>query len=887
MRFFPLLAFALGCLPSNPGGSVKDDTGGSGAVDADGDGYTVAEGDCDDSNAAAAPDLAESCDNVDNNCNGHVDEGALSTFYADVDQDGYGEAASASEACEAPSGAVTNADDCDDSNPDAFPGNAESCDEVDNNCNGAVDEGAASTFYPDADADGFGDSAAAVEACSMPEGTVENGDDCDDTTSSAYPGADEVCDEVDNDCNGTVDDAVQTTYYVDKDGDGYGSASVTDLACAVPTGYAENADDCNDGASAINPGATEVCDTRDNDCDGAVDEDDASDASTWYADVDADGYGNPDAAYAACEAPVGYVGNDEDCDDADPGINPDTEWYLDDDGDGFGDPDRSLVTCEPPADWILDDSDCDDSADSAYPGATEACNGIDDDCDTLVDDDDSGTTGASTWFFDGDGDGYGSPAYTTVSCDQPAGYAATDDDCDDTDGAWHPGAAEACDDPNDYDCDGTVEYADADADGFAACLDCDDADAAVNPEAREQCDGRDDDCDGDTDEDDAGDAAIWYADADGDGFGDAAATRTACEAPSGYTADATDCDDTDATVYPAADEHCDGVDHDCDGAVNEATSLDADSYYADADGDGYGAGAAVAACDPPSGYAATDDDCYDASDDAYPGQADCFDTDRGDGSYDYDCDGANDTVCLSIDSDTTDYDLFVAAGSPSAALAYELTVATGVVVGSTSTSTPALATGALPSGSTVTLHNYGIIVGHGGDGSGNVAYADDYGTEDGGPAIDLGAPTWIDNQGTIGGGGGGGGGGGDGDDASCCTTGTDATGGGGGGGAGYEAGEGGTRRQGQIVSGTAFGTDGSAGSLTTGGSGGAGICNNGVCSGAGGDGGDLGEAGEDGADGSGVNPGWGQVAGAAGAAVQTNGQVLTWTLEGDVRGDVE
>ncbi len=88
---------------------------------------------------------------------------------------------------------------------------------------------------------------------------------------------------------------------------------------------------------------------------------------------------------------------------------------------------------------------------------------------------------------------------------------------------------------------------DADGDSYAEGDDCDDQDPAVFPGAEERCDGVDNDCDGEVDED-ASDAASWYADADGDGYGDAEVSTRACQAPSGYAADATDCDDGDAAV---------------------------------------------------------------------------------------------------------------------------------------------------------------------------------------------------------------------------------------------------------------------------------------------------------------------------------------------------
>ncbi len=147
---------------------------------------------------------------------------------------------------------------------------------------------------------------------------------------------------------------------------------------------------------------------------------------------------------------------------------------------------------------------------------------------------------------------------------------------------------------------------DADGDGYddinAGGDDCDDTDAAVNPGAAEVCDGVDNNCDGTIDESTATDASTWYTDADSDGYGDAASSSVACDAPSGAVADSTDCDDTNAAVNPGAAEVCDSIDNDCDGtADNNAT--DATTWYADSDGDTYGDAATTQdSCDQPSGY---------------------------------------------------------------------------------------------------------------------------------------------------------------------------------------------------------------------------------------------------------------------------------------------
>ncbi|MFT4978235.1 MAG: hypothetical protein ACI8S6_004143, partial [Myxococcota bacterium] len=137
----------------------KEDDSGSGPVDADGDGFDVGT-DCDDDDSAINPDAAEACDGVDNNCDGDTDEGVTLTFYADSDGDDYGDLAATTEACEAASGFVDNADDCDDSDAAISPAGAEVCDSVDNNCDGDIDEDAAvdaGTWYGDGDGDGYGD----------------------------------------------------------------------------------------------------------------------------------------------------------------------------------------------------------------------------------------------------------------------------------------------------------------------------------------------------------------------------------------------------------------------------------------------------------------------------------------------------------------------------------------------------------------------------------------------------------------------------------------------------------------------------------------------------------------------------------------------------------
>jgi hypothetical protein len=379
----------------------------------------------------------------------------------------------------------------------------------------------------------------------------------------------------------------------------------------------KNKADCEKKDGTIHPGADELCNGVDDDCDGAVDED-AVDAPVWYADLDGDGFAGDVITQAACEQPEGFSEEVTDCNEIDA---------------------------------------------KAFPGAEERCNGADDDCDLEVDEE---AVDAVGWFPDADEDGWGDETVEPVmACERPDDTLVSSvGDCDDVISWTHPFADEICDE-YDNDCDGETDeyavdmltlYADGDQDGHGdpegavtACLfgsdfvdsddDCDDDDDTAYPGADEICDDVDNDCDGDVD-DDAWDAPTWHADVDGDGFGGSTFTTVACDAPGGFIADSTDCDDFDPDTFPGATELCGGGDNDCAGDGDDGAA-DASEWHVDADLDGFGSPTvSTVACSAPSGLVDNGNDCDDATDMTYP-----FATEVCDGA-DNDCDGELDEDVL-------------------------------------------------------------------------------------------------------------------------------------------------------------------------------------------------------------------------------------------------
>jgi Concanavalin A-like lectin/glucanases superfamily/Secretion system C-terminal sorting domain/Putative metal-binding motif/Fibronectin type III domain len=197
----------------------------------------------------------------------------LYTFYKDADGDGFGDPSVSAQSCELPPTYVTNTLDCDDTKASVYPDAPEICDGLDNNCNGSIDEGVTTTYYADADSDGFGNPSVSIQACNQSQGYVTNNTDCDDTRANVNPNVNEICDGLDNDCNGIIDEGVKSTFYADSDGDGYGNPLATTQACSAPIGYVSNNTDCDDTKASVKPNATEICGNGiDDNCNGQIDE---------------------------------------------------------------------------------------------------------------------------------------------------------------------------------------------------------------------------------------------------------------------------------------------------------------------------------------------------------------------------------------------------------------------------------------------------------------------------------------------------------------------------------------------------------------------------------------------------------------------------------------
>jgi hypothetical protein len=373
--------------------SVAPDQDGDGHLDALclGKGGEPLGDDCDDEDAERYPDNLEVCDgsNRDEDC----DPGTIG--FRDSDNDGYVDTACCNDQ---PDGDPLCGEDCDDNRTNVNPAATEECDFLDNNCDGEVDENKGQNRYVDADHDGHG-AGKFVKTCPGAVGYSNSADDCDDDDPEVFTGQFEICDDKDNNCDPErLADEVeeQAPWYPDVDGDGYGDPQSTPVwSCYRPAGRVLSQNDCADGDKAVNPNASELCDAKDNDCNGLADfrlpkvndfEDDDRDGNpdATCGGADADCNDRDSSVSAGAEEVCDHVDND--CDEEVDEETTQTIWYIDEDGDGWGVVVGSaLASCEPIDGRSREFGDCDDGDVMAHPGVTDFCDGEDNDCDGLVD----------------------------------------------------------------------------------------------------------------------------------------------------------------------------------------------------------------------------------------------------------------------------------------------------------------------------------------------------------------------------------------------------------------------------------------------------------------------------------------------------------------------
>jgi hypothetical protein len=636
---------------------------------------------------------AELCDGLDNNCNGQTDEtysdcdldGIADCIEADDDADGWPDAQDNCPCVQNPNqldadsdtmgnacdmdddnDGVADLQDCQPLNAEVFPGAGESCNGLDDDCDDLVDEGFLDTDQDgtadctdlDDDGDGIPDS---VDNCPQLENADQldtdfdtqgnacdpdddgdgypDGNDCDPLDKMVFPGAPEMCDCKDNNCDGNADEG-----FTDTDKDGIADCCEDDTdGDTVPNGidncpYVPNPDqlntdgdllgdacdpdddndgvndalDCNPTEQKAYPNAPEICDGIDNDCDDIVD--------NGYPDLDEDGIAN-------CVDPDDDGDGIADLLDLCP-FFPDP-LQIDTDNDGFG----NACDGDDDGDGDFDLTDCEPLNPLVNHNSTEFCNGKDDNCDSLVDE--VGAAGCVSLFPDQDEDGFGADGEEACLCAAEPPYTA-----------FQGG-------------------------------DCDDNDKLVNPLIKETCNDIDDNCDGFADGEGAQGCEDYFLDTDMDGFGVAQKSQCLCGPEELYTAlEVGDCEPDEPDAYPGAEEVCDGLDNDCDSEEDNVDEFNCIQFFKDQDGDGYGLDDDfICGCDPDpmQDYVATDPgDCDDDNDEINP------DVEEACGDMvDNNCDGMSDENCFpssvratfvsaAVSGTTGNYSFVSATGTPTA-----------------------------------------------------------------------------------------------------------------------------------------------------------------------------------------------------------------------------
>ncbi len=582
---------------------------------------------------------AETCDNKDNNCNNQTDEGC------DDDNDNYCD--STMTIVGTPSTCTAGGGDCIDSDNQIYPGAFEKCDGKINNCNNlSALDGSGESWYGSA-CDG-----ADSDLCT--EGTWQcssGAKTCSDNTGNNV----EICNGQDDDCDNQTDEGC------DDDNDNYCDSTMTIVG--TPPTCTAGGGDCNDSKASIKPGATEVCDNVENNCNNQTDEG-CDDDNDNYCDSSMTVKGTP----STCTAGGG------DCNDDDLKEHPKQKWYKDNDNDGYSDGTTNKTSCPRPLGYKVESEliqisgDYHDDDIEIYPGAFEKCDGKINNCNNL-----SALDGSEESWYALSCDGADSDLCAEGTWQCSSGSKTCSDNtgdnveiCDGQDNNCDNHIDEGCDDDNDNYCDSSMTVKGTPSTCTAGGGDCDDSNAAIKPGVPEVCDNVDNNCNNQTDEgcDDDNDNycdstmtivgtpstcpagggdcddddpkehpnQTWYKDIDDDGYSDGTKNTTSCERPLGYKIESEliqtsgDCDDDDLKEHP-----------------NQ-------TWYKDIDNDGYSDGTTdTTSCPRPSGYKvaselmATSGDCNDGNANINPertegpyGNATCSD------QIDNDCDGAID-----------------------------------------------------------------------------------------------------------------------------------------------------------------------------------------------------------------------------------------------------